>query len=738
MSRVRVMHVLDRLGLAGTEYGVIKVVNALDPQRFEPSLCCLRVAYPHARALLRPDIAVHELRRQPGRDYLLVLRLARLLRRERVQVVHSHNWSTLFYTAVAAMLAGTPVRIHGEHGREAEQPPGGWRRRAAQRWLGRWFHHLTAVSRDIARDLTANWGINPQRITFVPNGVDLGRFGAADRAAEIRRELGVDASAPLIGSIGGFRPVKDHATLLRAFALVLERHPDARLLLAGSDSEESVAPRLKQQLAEWGIPTHSVLFVGKRQDVPDLLSAMDVYVNSSVYEGMSNTILEAMASRRPVVATAVGGSPDLVVDGVTGWLVPPRDPSALGARVGSLLEDPDGARAMGLQGRARVEERHRYGAMVDAYATLYETLLRRKERRWRPADVAKRSFGWGAEVTGLWRIAGVLNRPRLTILSYHRVLPLAEKERTACQGMIVPTDVFERQVAALAARYRPLSLEEVRRHFRDGRPFPERAVWVTFDDGYADNYTNALPVLRHHGVPATFFLTTGPIDSGAALWWDDLADSLRAIHAADPAAFRDRALAEAPAGIRGNMEELARAPEVTVARIDHLVRELNRVDEGVRQGFVDSLRRCAEQLGGTPRPRLMLTWNQVREMRTAGMDFGGHTVHHRFLDTLNEKEAVAEVEESMRRITAETGLVPVAFSYPRGRSNAAVRAWLAGCGVELGVTTEMGVNDLATDPLALRRRDAGYLSIQDTYVGSYMTLELSGILDWTASRRRYA
>ena len=365
------MHVVDRLEIAGMEYGVIKVVNALDRRRFAPSICCLRAASPQARGLLEPDVRVHELHRSPGRNYRLVPRLASLLRAESVDVVHSHNWATFLYTALASRLAGTPWRIHGEHGRETEAPPRGLRRRLAEQWLARSFHHMTAVSRHIAEDLVHSWGLSPDRVTYVPNGVDLGRFGVGSRGGLLRRELGLAEDALLVGSIGRFRPVKDYPTLVSAFAVVRAEAPNAVLVIVGAADAEA-ARDLERLRAERNLPERSVFLMERRHDIPGFLSELDVYVNSSIYEGMSNTILEAMACRLPVVATSVGGNPDVVKDGVTGWLVPPRDPASLADRILTCLRDPALAASMGAMGRSRIEERHSYDAMIGAYASIYE------------------------------------------------------------------------------------------------------------------------------------------------------------------------------------------------------------------------------------------------------------------------------------------------------------------------------------------------------------------------------
>ncbi|MEO5656424.1 MAG: glycosyltransferase [Nitrospiria bacterium] len=726
MSRIRIMHVLDQLGVAGTEGVVINVVNGLDPTRFEPLICCLRRARPLSRFRLSERIPVFELHRRPRLDLRLILKLARLLRRERVDVVHSHNWSTYVYAVVAARLARVPVVIHGEHGRETQSPERAWKRRVVQRALAPAVDRFVAVSRDIQRHLTAEWGLDESRTQYLSNGVDLTRFGRPVDHAAVRSELGLQPGDRVVGTVGGIRPVKDHETLVRAFARVRQARAGVKLMLVGHDADGDLRRRVETEGATWGLTPGDVLFLGARHDVPELLGLMDVYVNSSLFEGTSNGLLEAMACRKPVVATAVGGNVDLITEGENGYLVPSSEPEAMADRIGRLLDDPDRAAHMGRRGRERVERSHDFDAMVAEHASLYEELTARARLRWRPRDRAK------VAVTVLCRALGLpAARERaggrvLSILSYHRVLPLHEKLRTPCQGMIVAKDVFERQIAALARDYRVLTLDETLRHVRERIAFPPRAVLITFDDGYGDNYRHAFPILRRYGVPATFFLTTGPIDSGRRLWWDEVDWAVRALgerlsgDEVDGAVYPDR--------ITAALRDAGRTLDGTVG-IDRLVTALNGLSVAAREAVVTDLRVRALRETAAPAERLMLTWDQVREMVRGGMSLGAHTINHVFLDAIDEPEGLAEIGGSLDRIAAETGVRPVAFAYPKGRTHERIRSWLTRCGVEMAVTTDAGVNRLDTDPLAFKRRDGGYLAVGDRFVASQMQTEMVGLWD---------
>jgi sugar transferase (PEP-CTERM/EpsH1 system associated) len=359
------------------EYGVIKVVNRL-PERIQPSICCLRHQEDSTRAVLDPRVLVVELHRNTHRNYGLIGVLASLFRREQIDVVHSHNWLTYMYAVLGARLAGVPVVIHGEHGHDEASTPA--RRLWAKRALKPCVTRFVAVSANIARELEQEWGVPRERVVCIPNGVDLLTFGARLDGRGVRDELGLGPDDEIVLNVGGIRPVKDHPTLIRAFARAHAARPRARLVLVGTDYDRGLRANIEALASELGV-RDDIRFTGVRRDIPELHAASDVYVNSSTYEGMSNTILEAMATRRPVVATAVGGNVDLVRDGVTGHLVPPGDWKGMGDRIAELLADRARRSSMGEAGRLEVEAHHEMASMVEAYASLYVQCFERNRGR---------------------------------------------------------------------------------------------------------------------------------------------------------------------------------------------------------------------------------------------------------------------------------------------------------------------------------------------------------------------
>lgn len=356
---VRVMHVVYTLRAGGMEFGVLKVVNGVDRTRVESAICSTKPA-DTLKTMVRPEVPVHELQRRDGNDPLLVWQLYRLFRRERPDIVHTHAWGTVVEGLLAARLARVPVVIHGEHGTLQLRA---YQRRVQRRaWSA--ADHLLAVSSRLAERMAEETGFPRERIRVIRNGVDLSRFGSTERSMA-RAALAVPLDAPVVVTVGRLVPVKDHGTLLEAWART--RGEQAILLIAGDGPlRESLAARA----TALGID-RSVRFLGHRPDVEVVLRAADAFVLSSESEGLSNTILEAMASGLPVVATRVGGADEMVIDGTTGLLVPPRAARELADALDLVLRDALKRDAMGAASRARVEAEFSLPGMVQRYEALY-------------------------------------------------------------------------------------------------------------------------------------------------------------------------------------------------------------------------------------------------------------------------------------------------------------------------------------------------------------------------------
>jgi sugar transferase (PEP-CTERM/EpsH1 system associated) len=366
-ERPVVAHVIHSLATGGLENGVVNLVNSAGPE-FRHVIVCLTEAGA-MRDRLKPDVEVFAIGKRPGNDLRAVWRLVGLLRRVRPAIVHSRNWAA-FDGVLAARLARVPVVIHGEHGRDISDPHGRNRRRnRARRVLSPLVTRFVTVSRDLERWLVEDVGVAARKVLTIHNGVHLDRF-VRTGTPEARRVLGLPPEALIVGTVGRLDPVKDQAGLVRSFAALLRGQPDAFLVIAG---EGPCRPELTRLIGELGVERR-VRLLGDCPDIPLVLSAMDLFVLPSIAEGLSNTVLEAMAAGLPVVATRVGGSPEMVEDGVTGRLVAPQDPGALTEAISIYLEDAHLRAIHGKASRQRATERFGLERMCEAYIDLYSRL----------------------------------------------------------------------------------------------------------------------------------------------------------------------------------------------------------------------------------------------------------------------------------------------------------------------------------------------------------------------------
>lgn len=373
--RIHVCHLVYRLDYGGLENGLVNLVNSLPAERYRHSIVCL-AGYSDFSRRLREGVDVIDCPKRPGQDFGLYVRLWRLLRELRPTVMHTRNLSTL-EGQLPALLAGVPVRIHGEHGHDVHDLDNLKQRyRLMRRAFAPLVTQFTTVSRLLERYLLHDIGVARAKVERICNGVDTARFApAADSARAILAEAPFDAGGRVVvGTIGRMQPVKDQLTLARAFVELLTRRPGLRERLAlVMIGDGPLRAEVVTMLDAAGLSELAWL-PGTRADTPELLRAFDLFVLPSLAEGISNTILEAMATALPVVATNVGGNPELVADGKTGRLVQRDDPSALAAALEAYVDDPARLRVHGEAARARVEAELSLSRMVEQYDRLYTRL----------------------------------------------------------------------------------------------------------------------------------------------------------------------------------------------------------------------------------------------------------------------------------------------------------------------------------------------------------------------------
>lgn len=373
-----IAHVIHRLGTGGMENGLVNLINHMPPERYRHAIICLQGYTDFRQRIRRDDVAIYDVNQREGHDLGAYLRLYKILRELKPNILHTRNLSALESQVVGA-AARIKGRVHGEHGRDIYDLHGKNRkynllRKAIQPLVGRYI----AVSRDLAGWLQETVGVPGRKITQIYNGVDSVKFHPRSGP---RKPVGLPGFVAddtiLIGSVGRLAHVKDFPTLIRAFDRLRDLWPEGRdrlrLMVVGDGPTRSECEHL---IAELGLGEH-IWLTGDRSDVPELMRAMDLFVLPSLGEGISNTILEAMACGLPVIATDVGGNPELVLPGKTGTLVPAAHHEEMAQALLTYARDPARMSEEGRAARAEIEARFSMEAMVAGYMRVYDAALAR-------------------------------------------------------------------------------------------------------------------------------------------------------------------------------------------------------------------------------------------------------------------------------------------------------------------------------------------------------------------------
>jgi glycosyltransferase involved in cell wall biosynthesis len=364
-----VLHVVVSLSAGGTERLVIEIVrrtHAIAPT----AVCCLDVAGDWADEVTALGVPLTTFGRQPGFRPGLGRAIAALAASTGASILHCHQYSPFVYGRVAQVARPGLRLVYTEHGRLSDAPPS-WKRRLVNPLLGRFRGPILAVSQDLARYMEAS-GFPHRRVGVIYNGIEPGVPPDAAARRSARQMLGLDDNVLVVGTVARLDPVKDLGTLVTAFASVAGQDASAVLVLVGDGPQR---PLVEQMAASVGVQSR-MRMTGARRDARALLPAFDVFVNSSTSEGVSLTILEAMAAALPVVATRVGGTPEVVVDGETGVLVPARSADVLAQALARLAGSPARRAEMGEAGRRRLEDQFTLERMVSEYVHTYRSVMR--------------------------------------------------------------------------------------------------------------------------------------------------------------------------------------------------------------------------------------------------------------------------------------------------------------------------------------------------------------------------
>lgn len=374
-QRPLICHIIYRLAVGGLENGLVNLINNLPSDAYRHTIVCVTDATDFSHRIERSDVEIYEIRKRPGKDLGAYSRMWRVLRRLRPKLVHTRNLPALDMIA-PAWLAGIRRFVHSEHGLDLLEIDGRNAKYNRLRRLSRVVvNRYIAVSADLTGWLRAEVGIPSSRVETIYNGVDTARFSPDLPAPMILPDGFAPPGTIVVGTVGRLDPLKNQLALVEAFLQVLARGPELReklrLVIVGDGGLRS---EIEAAVAK-GNASDLVWLPGFRTDAAAVYRALDIFVLPSLREGIANTLLEAMASGRPVVAARVGGNPEIVPDGLAGQLVPAANPEALAAAIQNYVEHPGLMRAHGKAAREHVLRNFSLDAMIKKYDLLYRSLL---------------------------------------------------------------------------------------------------------------------------------------------------------------------------------------------------------------------------------------------------------------------------------------------------------------------------------------------------------------------------
>ncbi|WP_293264263.1 TIGR03088 family PEP-CTERM/XrtA system glycosyltransferase [Neptunomonas sp.] len=372
-----IAHIIYALGTGGLENGLVNIINRMPTDKYRHVIICLTHATDFAKRITAPNVIVIELHKREGHDLGVYWRLQKLLWTLKPNIVHTRNLAALEMQALTLLLPGVK-RVHGEHGRDIYDLHGQNKKyNRLRKVMSYVVHRYIAVSQDLENWLLTTVNIPREKVQQLYNGVDLTRFNQLDDTIK------TDVLPPefakgclVIGTVGRVAAVKDQLTLLKAFDILVKCDSDIsdklRLVIVG---DGPLFTALKEQVSALGLED-KIWLAGDRKDIPDLLRSMDIFVLPSLGEGISNTVLEAMATGLPVVATRVGGNPELIEDHHTGILVPVGNSEEMARVLLDIVNDKSKLSAMGAAGLAKVQRQFHWDITVANYLAVYDGLLK--------------------------------------------------------------------------------------------------------------------------------------------------------------------------------------------------------------------------------------------------------------------------------------------------------------------------------------------------------------------------
>lgn len=696
-------------GFGGAERNIFQIATSLNNNGYRSIICSLHGGVDldnlinhknkYFDGLKTSGLQIINLNIRRAYSYSGILKLLRLglfIKKENVELIVSYHEVSDVVGIFLSLLIGIPaISSRRDMGFKLKK-----RHIKLYKLINRFFERIITVSDAVKNIIAEREGVHPFKMTTVYNGTDLDYFAQRVDVSEVKERMRLPEDKPIIGVLAGIKKIKGLNFLIEAASSIIKEFPDVQFMIVG----ECVCPEemvLKSNLINLaimlGISTN-VHFFDKSKKVNEVLRVMDINVLPSLSEGFSNTVIEAMAAGKPVVSTNIGGNPEAVEHRKTGLLVPPSDSKALAEAVLTLLRDREYATRMGEAGRKRAEEFFSLEAMVGNAKGVFEAAIQsrmhenRLFRMHSMLKAVKLALSNMVYKTGLVHsycfLSSKTNSDKgITILCYHKV-----EDSEDILDMSVSLRNFERQLVTLKKFYNIIPLSDAIDLIENNGSIPCNAVVVTFDDGYRCLYTNAYPIIKSHGIPATIFLVANVMDNEMELWYDRLC---RAIDRSDKKEvfFNGKKVFIGDRCAKGNFKKEAVYALKKLAddrKIESIADLMLQLDNGKGEESKNN--------------NLYLSNDEITEMKLNGVIFGSHTLNHPILTQMPVELAKKEIIDSKRELEEKLGAKIEHFAYPNGYQNEELKKIIRETGYRSALTLDYGTNKKKnSDTFALKR-----------------------------------
>ncbi|MFC1863537.1 glycosyltransferase [Thermodesulfobacteriota bacterium] len=600
-----------------------------------------------------------------------LIKIIQFARKEKLSSIVSYHESSDFIGLIISLLLRIPIISSRRDMGFKLKPRHVW----AYRILNRFFTHITTVSSAVKEKIVTSQWINVSKVTVIENGVFLltDSDGQSEKGRSIVNEDAGDDGSINICCLANFRPVKGHVCLIDAVKEIIKQFPEVHLFFVGQEDRESDYYKLLLRKIEMYGLEKFIKFTGELppNQVPSMLEQMDISVLSSTSEGMSNTILESMAASKPIVATSVGGNPELVVDGETGFLVPPNNSILLAQALLKLIKNPGLCREMGTNGRSRVESLFNLDRMIDRHEDLIQYVyLRKNLSPWIKIKTKIKSLSHVLITSGKVMISSVLyysgiitlfrfgkqalRLGRVNILCFHDI---SEGSENRFQLSISLSNLlFYKLIDFIKESYSVISLEKAVNLMESGQSLRDDVFVITFDDCYRGWVKYVMPECKKNNIPYTVFLSTGPLDTRKPLLYN-------ALVFLSEKTWR-KVINLSPWGLGCFLVETTKDANEFIETIHEHWLGRNLVDQDIL------LKELSEYLGVELSRKAiqetLIDWNQVRLLVKSGANVGAHTVNHPCLADLTSIQSKMDIINSKKRIEESIGHSIDIFAYPFG------------------------------------------------------------------------